>query len=99
MASLYRHEYIAPDSSKASVLLFANPAHHKLRRNLTLRASLDDGATWPEANSIMFDETRGMGYLKHHATANPGAIGILYESGLADMVFVRIELNEILKQK
>ena len=98
MASLYRHEYIAPDSSKASVLLFANPVHHKLRRNLTLRASLDDGATWPEANSIMFDETRGMGYSSITAI-NPGAIGILYESGLADMVFVRIELNEILKQK
>ena len=46
----------------------------------------------------MFDETQGMGYSSITAI-NPDAIGILYESGLADMVFVRIELNEILKQK
>lgn len=98
MASLYRHEYILPDSTMASVLLFANPSNHKVRRNLTLRASLDDGATWPEANSILFDETRGMGYSSITAIT-PEAIGILYESGLADMVFVRIELNEILNRQ
>ncbi len=96
MASLYRHDYTTPDGTPASVLLFANPDHHKVRRNLTLKASFDDGMTWPEANRIVFDETRGMGY-SSITSVGPEGIGILYESGLADMVFIRIDLNEILK--
>ena len=96
MASLYRHDYTNPDGTPASVLLFANPDHHKVRRNLTLKASFDDGMTWPEANRIVFDETRGMGY-SSITSVGPEGIGILYESGLADMVFIRIDLNEILK--
>ncbi len=35
-------------SFKPNVLLFANPAHTKKRKNLTLRISYDNGTTWPK---------------------------------------------------
>ncbi|WP_295731662.1 sialidase family protein [uncultured Muribaculum sp.] len=95
MASLYRHRYTGADGRDASILLFANPAHHKVRKNLTLKASLDDGLTWPEEHHILFDETRGMGY-SSITSVGEDAVGILYESGLADLVFIRIDLDEIL---
>lgn len=95
MASLYRHRYTGADGSDTSILLFANPDHHKVRKNLTLKASLDDGLTWPEEHQIIFDETRGMGY-SSITSVGEEAVGILYESGLADLVFIRIDLDEIL---
>lgn len=95
MASLHRHDYTDAAGRPASVLLFANPPHHKLRKNLTLKASFDDGLTWPESHALLFDETKGFGY-SSITSVDPTTIGILYESGLADLVFIRLKLNEIL---
>ncbi|MCA8974774.1 MAG: exo-alpha-sialidase [Planctomycetes bacterium] len=35
-----------PDGDRAGLIAFSNPAHADKRENLTLRLSLDDGATW-----------------------------------------------------
>lgn len=94
MASLHRHDYTDSAGNPASVLLFANPNHHKLRKNLTLKTSFDNGLTWPEESWILFDETRGSGY-SSITSVDPGTIGILYESGLADLVFIQVGLDEI----
>lgn len=40
------------DASKSGLLLFANPASKTERVNMTLRASMDDGATWPSQLSL-----------------------------------------------
>lgn len=94
MASLYRHDYSLDDGSKKSILLFANPNNYKKRIDMTLKASFDDGATWPEDSRILFDETKGMGY-SSITSVDDNTIGILYESGLADLVFLKISLDEI----
>lgn len=39
-------------SSKPNILLFANPAHTKKRKNLILRVSYDNGLTWPKQITI-----------------------------------------------
>lgn len=94
MASLYRHDYSLGDGSQKSILLFANPNNYKKRIDMTLKVSFDDGATWPEDSRILFDETKGMGY-SSITSVDDNTIGILYESGLADLVFLKISLDEI----
>lgn len=98
MASLYRHKYISSEGHEASVLLFCNPDHYRFRQNMTLKASFDDGATWPESNQVVFDETRGSGYSSITSVDND-TVGILYESGIADLVFIKIPLFELLKNR
>lgn len=98
MASLYRHKYISSEGHEAGVLLFCNPDHYRFRQNMTLKASFDDGATWPESNQVVFDETRGSGYSSITSVDND-TVGILYESGIADLVFIKIPLFELLKNR
>ena len=95
MAALHKHEYTFADGHRTNILLFSNPNHHKFRQDMTLKASFDNGMTWPEANWIMFDQTRGAGYSSLTSVDNR-TIGILYESGLADLVFLQFDIDEIL---
>ncbi len=44
-ASIRRYSW--PSDSTKNVILFSNPAHPKERFNMTVRASFDDGKTWP----------------------------------------------------
>lgn len=95
MASLYRHDYSNKEGKKGSLLLFVNPDNFKSRDNLTLKASFDDGMTWSENNWIILDQTKGKGY-SSITSVDDDTIGILYESGLADLIFLKININEIL---
>lgn len=95
MASLYRHEYGSKEGVRGNMLLFVNPDNFKIRDNMTLKASFDDGKTWPKDNWILLDQTRGKGY-SSIAAVDEDNIGILYESGLADLIFLKININEIL---
>ncbi len=44
------------------VLFFSNPGHSGQRSHLTIKASLDDGLTWPVEYQVMINETIGYGY-------------------------------------
>lgn len=76
-------------------LLFCNPADAKKRRNLTVRASADHGATWPQALVL---REGGTGYCCLIALSDTTA-GCLYE--LSDkrpyeqIVFVRFDAREL----
>ncbi|MCC8172333.1 MAG: exo-alpha-sialidase [Parabacteroides sp.] len=96
MASLHRHTYTANGTEK-SVLLFANPNDYRTRDKLTLKASVDDGATWPEKYWLLFDEYRSAGY-SSIMSVDEHTIGILYESNLADLVFIQVKLEELFSQ-
>ena len=96
MGSLYRHNYTDGKGKVGSMLLFANPAHHKKRKDMTLKVSFDNGGTWPEAHHILFDETAGKGY-SSLTSVDRDNIGILYESGLADLIFIKIPVSDIIK--
>lgn len=79
-----------PPESGARWLLFSNPASQTIpsarhqgwgrRMNLTLRASLDDGATWPLSKVV---EAAGGGY-SDLAADNRGRIFCLYGGGDPD---------------
>jgi sialidase-1 len=41
-----------PEGDRPGAILFSNPADAERRRNLTIRISLDDGATWPRGAQL-----------------------------------------------
>ena len=89
-ASLRRQSWPAAD--RRSVLLFANPASFK-RERLTVRASFDEGQTWPVSRLL---DPRPSAY-SCLATLPDGSVGILYEAGASSpyesLVFARFSLE------
>ncbi len=85
-ASLRRGSW--PDGERRSVILFSNPASAK-RERLTVRASSDEGQTWPVSRLL---DARPSAY-SCLAILPDGAIGILYEAGATspyeNLIFAR----------
>ena len=73
-ASLRRFSW--PDADQRGVLLFANPAGSR-REHLTVRASWDEGRTWPMARLL---DARPSAYCCL-AVLGDRSVGILYEAG------------------
>lgn len=90
MASLIDNPY------KDRMLLFSNPASIKGRKNITIKASLDDGVTWEKAHHVLLDEGTGWGY-SCLTMINKKEVGILYESSVSNITFQIVPLKEILK--
>ena len=85
-ASIRRHSW--PVGERPGVILFSNPASNK-RERLTVRASFDDGLTWPVAR-LLDPQPSAYSCL---AMLPGGDIGILYEAGAnspyENLVFAR----------
>lgn len=96
MASLYMHHFTR-DGQKRSLLVFSNPDSKRYREHITLKASADDGNTWPVENQVLLDEWQGRGY-SCLSRVGDDHIGILYESSQADMVFQRIRIDALLNR-
>jgi sialidase-1 len=79
---------------KSEVLFFSNVATQGLRQNMTIKASLDLGASWPARNQLLLDSRRTYGY-SALAAIDERTIGILYE-GERDLYFLRIPVEEII---
>lgn len=92
-ASLRRLRW--PRGEAPGVILFANPASRR-REALTVRASLDDGRTWPAARRI----EAGPSAYSCLAALPDGSAGLLYEAGAKSpyerIVFVRFAPEWIL---
>lgn len=73
-ASLRRHSW--PEAGRQSVLLFSNPASTN-RENLTVRASFDEGRTWPVSRVLH----AGPAAYSCLVRLPDERIGCLYESG------------------
>ena len=74
-------------------LIFSNP-HHKTRRaNMTVRASLDDGLTWPSNRQVVLDNDGGAS--SSLVMVDDTTLGILYESSRAELEFQTIALDEL----
>jgi sialidase-1 len=71
-ASLIRYPYT---KSPQGSLIFSNPAVPKGRHHLTVRASSDDGRTWPHSRLIC----EGSSAYSSLAVLPNGEIGLLYE--------------------
>jgi sialidase-1 len=93
-ASLIRY---APSDAKRNVnlLLFSNPAEkiEDMRKNLTIRLSLDEGKTWPIRRVLH----AGPSAYSCLAVLPDGSIGCLYEGGkdfrYEKIIFARFNLN------
>ncbi|MDR2675718.1 MAG: exo-alpha-sialidase [Opitutaceae bacterium] len=95
MGSLLRHDRAVAGGAKKSVLLFSNPHSRDKREKMTIKASFDNGATWPERHWLMLGEGLRGGY-SCMTSVDENTIGILYEAAGADMVFQKIPLADIL---
>lgn len=93
MASLINvdRELGLPNPSR---LLFSNPNNPRERSQITIKASTDLGASWPNHHQLMLDEQRGSGY-SCMTMIDESTVGILYEGSQAHMTFQRIPLADI----
>lgn len=90
MGSIISHEYKGED-----LLLFSNPNATDERHHITIKLSKDQGMTWPVAYQLLLDEGIGRGYSCLTAI-DENTIGILYESSQADLVFQKIQVQDLL---
>ena len=96
MASLIDHSYEESGKLK-SILLFSNPFDRSTRKSFTIKASFDEGMTWPEEYFTLIDEGQGRGY-SCLTSIGQDQIGILYEGSQADLVFQKFQLSDLLKK-
>ena len=95
LGSLYKHVYYL-NGEKKSILFFSNPNSKERRERMTIRASFDEGMTWPEENWILLDEERSM--YSSITSVDDQTIGILYEGSQAHMTFQIIPISEFKKK-
>ena len=95
MASLIKAK-VSVDGAPRDVLFFSNPATSSGRYDMTVKASLDLGQTWLPANRLLVDQRTSYGY-SSLTRIDENTVGLLYE-GVKDLYFVRIPVNEIIKQ-
>lgn len=89
-ASLIRFAW--PEQGGKSVLLFSNPATKKSRTQMTVRASFDEGRTWPVSALI----EPGPSAYSCLTRLPDGHIGLLYERGpYKELVFTSLSLDEL----
>jgi len=89
MASLISHTL----RDGRRILFFSNPNSKTKRENMTIRASLDDGKTWPANMQILLDKKGGA--YSSLVIIDDNTLGILYESSIADLVFQKVRLSEL----
>ncbi|MEL6251029.1 MAG: exo-alpha-sialidase [Bacteroidota bacterium] len=77
------------------ILFFSNPAVSKgPRRRMSLKASFDQGKTWPTAYHLLLNEDNSFGY-SCLTMIDEETIGILYE-GQKEIFFQRISLANVI---
>jgi sialidase-1 len=94
-ASLIKTTFKAGDKHR-DVLFFSNPAHISKRSDMTIKASLDLGETWPSGLQIKLNENTGYGY-SCMAMIDDHTLGIVYE-GVRELFFQKIPLSDFFKE-
>jgi sialidase-1 len=79
------------------VLFFSNPANKTSRSNMTIKASIDEGLTWPQEYHLEINADQGYGY-SCLTMIDQETIGILYE-GTKNLIFQKIPVADIIKVK
>ncbi|MBN1388920.1 MAG: exo-alpha-sialidase [Bacteroidales bacterium] len=90
--------YSWPEDGRQNIILFSNPASADKRINMTLRASFDEGITWPASKSLH----QGPSAYCDLAVLHNGNIAILYEAGIENpyetIVFAEVSFISMLKK-
>ncbi len=77
-------------------LLFSNPNVPRApRRRMTIKASNDQGMTWPEGKQVLLDEWSSAGY-SCMSMIDDETVGILYEGSRSFLIFQRVKLADII---
>jgi sialidase-1 len=88
-AAIQRYQW--PEGDRKNVILFSNPASTDSRVNMTLRASYDEGQTWPVSKTLH----AGPSAYSDLAVLANGSIACLYEAGQShayeSIVFATVE--------
>lgn len=85
-ASLFRYSW--KEKNSKSTLLFLNPASPSIRHNMSIRASFDEGKSWPVIKTLF----KGHSAYSSLTALNDGTIAALYEGGLRTPYdFIRFE--------
>ncbi len=79
------------DGNSKDRLLFCNAASNRARQNLTVRISDDDGVSWSAGKVI---DSGPSGY-SEITILKDGSLGVLYESGIQEIRFVRFSLDAL----
>lgn len=80
---------------RGRTVFFSNPDSTSGRHLMTIKASSDDAASWPENTQLLYDTRNGWGY-SCLAPVDKNHIGVLYESEGA-LNFLKIPYRDILK--
>ena len=92
MASLIATD-LTVKRKKQQILFFSNPNNKNARTNMTIKASLDSGQTWPENMQTELYAPAGFGY-SCLTLVDGQTIGIVYE-GTRNLIFQKIPVSEI----
>lgn len=76
------------------VLFFSNPDSKTDRSHMTIKASLDDGLTWPKEYQVLLNSETGYGY-SCMSMVDSKTIGIVYE-GVKELYFQKIPVADVL---
>ncbi len=94
MASIISAD-VTIDGIKKQVLFFSNPNNREARTNMTIKASLDGGLSWPAEYQVEINAEGGYGY-SCMTMVDENTVGILYE-GTKALFFQKIPVKEIVK--
>jgi sialidase-1 len=84
-----------PTDKDQQLLVFANPASEKGRKNGTVRVSDDHGKTWKWSKKIV---PGAYGY-SCLAQLKDGNIGLFYEGGKGKLFFVKLAIEDLMDKK
>jgi len=84
------------NGNKQRVLFFSNPNNKNERTNMTIKASLDDGNSWPQALQVELFASAGYGY-SCLTMVDENHVGIVYE-GVKELFFQKVPVAEIINQ-
>jgi len=76
------------------VLFFSNPNDRNNRIRMTIKASTDQGLTWPEENQVELFAPEGYGY-SCLTMVDETHVGIIYE-GVKELYFQKIPVADLL---
>jgi sialidase-1 len=96
MASLIASD-LSVDGLKKKVLFFSNPNDKASRVNMTVKASTDEGLTWPEQQQVKLFGPAGYGY-SCLTMVDEEHVGILYE-GVKELYFQKIPVSDFFDSK
>ncbi|MCU0456994.1 MAG: glycoside hydrolase [Bacteroidales bacterium] len=96
MASLISVE-LPIEGTRKNVLFFSNPDNRNFRRNMSIKASLNEGLTWPQEYRLELYDADCYGYSCLTAI-DEKYIGILYE-GAGELCFQKIPFGDILESE